>query len=190
MGRSRTIGLVTAFTTAALISMTGVASAAPLEHGHFHDEFTNIVTDFCDVPGLTVQAEGVADGSFLAAPRGPDGLIYFKENLRASSVLTNLANGRTISDEARTVSKDLKVVDNGDGTLTLTVLATGNFVLYGADGKAIARNPGQFRFQLLIDHNDTPSDPFDDLELEFLGPVKESTGRTDDHCAAAVAALT
>jgi hypothetical protein len=63
-------------------------------------------------------------------------------------------------------------------------------VLYGEDGKAIARNPGQARVEILVDHVGTPADPSDDEFLEFLGVVKESTGRTDDFCEAAVPALT
>jgi hypothetical protein len=85
--------------------------------------------------------------------------------------------------------KDLRVTDNGDGTLTVLVVATGNAVVYREDGKAIARNPGQTRFEILVDHGGTPTDPSDDEFLAFLGIVKESTGRTDDFCAAVVPAL-
>ena len=89
-----------------------------------------------------------------------------------------------------TFFKDLKVTDNGDGTLTILVLGTGNFVVYDHDGKAIARNPGQVRFEILIDDGGTPQDPSDDEFLEFLGDVKGSTGRNDDFCAAVVPELT
>lgn len=65
--------------------------------------------------------------------------------------------------------KDKRVTDNGDGTMTILMLATGNAVLYGENDKAIARNPGQIRFEILIDHNGTPTDPFDDQFLDFLG---------------------
>ena len=61
-------------------------------------------------------------------------------------------------------------------------------MLYGPDGKAIARNPGQTRFELVFDDGGTPADPLDDVELDFR-VVKESTGRSDDFCTAAVAAL-
>jgi hypothetical protein len=131
----------------------------------------------------------VADGRFLVTRRGRDGLVYFMENVHITETVTNLANGKSVSDESRTVQKDLHVIDNGDGTLTILVLATGNFVLYGANGQAIAHNSGQIRFDLLIDHGGTPGDPSDDVELEFT-LVKESTGTNDDVCAAAVAALT
>ena len=85
--------------------------------------------------------------------------------------------------------KDQRVTDNGDGTLTILVLTTGNEVLYGEDGKAIARNPGQLRFEFLVDHGGTPTDPSDDEFLEFLGVVKDSTGRNDDFCEAGVPIL-
>jgi hypothetical protein len=80
------------------------------------------------------------------------------------------------------------VTDNGDGTLTILILTTGNAVLSTPDGKAIGRNPGQTRFELVVDHGGTPSDPSDDTELSFE-VVKESTGRTDDFCGVMVPAL-
>jgi hypothetical protein len=52
--------------------------------------------------------------------------------------------------------------ENGDGTLTVLIKATGNAVLYGANDKTIARNPGQIRIELLIDHGGTPNDPSDE----------------------------
>ena len=69
------------------------------------------------------------------------------------------------------------------------ILATGNAVLYGENHKAIARNPGQTRFEILVDHGGTPTDPADDEFLADLGEVKGSTGRSDDFCDAAVPAL-
>ena len=188
--RSGRIGRVAAVLTAVAVAFALAApvTAKPLEHGTFHDEFTFIDPDFCGA-GLEVGFDGVAEGRFLVTRRGRDGLVYFMEHVHITETLTNLANGKSVSDQSRTVQKDLHVIDNGDGTLTILVLATGNFVLYGANGKAIAHNSGQVRFELLIDHGGTPGDPSDDVELEFT-LVKESTGTNDDFCAAALAALT
>jgi hypothetical protein len=61
-------------------------------------------------------------------------------------------------------------------------------VLYDEDGKAIARNPGQIRIELIIDHGGTPTDPVDDAVLSEE-VVRGSTGRSDDFCEAAVAVL-
>ncbi len=60
--------------------------------------------------------------------------------------------------------------------------------LYGPDGQAIARNPGQVRFELVVDHAGTPTDPSDDVELSFT-QIGESTGRSDSYCAAIVDAI-
>lgn len=190
MSDSRRLGRVAAVVTAAAVVVTLAApvTAAALAKGTFHEAFTFVDPDFCGA-GLEVRFEGVADGRFTAMRRGREGLVYFMEHLHVTETLTNLANDTSVSDELRTLSKDLHVTDNGDGTLTVLVLATGNFTLYGPNGKAIARNPGQVRFELLVDHGGTPDDPFDDAVLDFR-LVKGSTGRSDDFCAAAVAALT
>jgi hypothetical protein len=180
--------LVAAVAAVGSTALAGIAEAKPFGE-RFHDEFTDIVDDFCGEPGLTVEFHRVVDGRFQAGARGKDGLIYFAEHVSFTSVVTNVDNGNMVTDKGRVLTKDLKVIDNGDGTLTIDVLATGPFTLYGADGKAIARDPGQVRFQLLIDHGGTPNDPTDDEELDFV-VTKESTGRSDDVCAAAVAALT
>jgi hypothetical protein len=189
MRRSRTIGLVAAVVTVGSVSLTSIAEAKPFGE-RFHDETSDVITDFCDEPGLTVRFDQVVDGRFQGVAHGRGKLIYFAEHVRFTSVVTNLANGNTLTEKGRVLTKDLKVVDNGDGTLTITVLATGPFTLYGPDGKAIARDPGQIRFALLIDHGGTPTDPSDDTELAFIGVTKGSTGRSDDVCAIAIAALT
>jgi hypothetical protein len=56
-------------------------------------------------------------------------------------------------------------------------------------GKAIARSPGQIRFEVLIDNGATPTDPSGDEQLEFLGIIKGPTGCTDDFCEAVVPVL-
>lgn len=106
-----------------------------------------------------------------------------------TDVFTNLATGKSVSGAAKVIEKDMRVTDNGDGTLTILILATGNATVYGANGKAIARNPGQTRLELVVDHGGTPNDPSDDEELA-LRAVRDSTGRSDDFCSAVVPALT
>ncbi len=188
MRRARVVGLVVAAAAVGSTALAGIAEAKPFGE-RFHEEVTFVEEDFCE-SGLMVRFDRVVDGRFQGGAHGPDGLIYFADHVAVTSVLTNLANGNQLTDRSRVLTKDLSVVDNGDGTLTIEVLATGAFTLYGPNGKAIARDPGQVRFEFLVDHGGTPTDPSDDTELEFLGVTKESTGRSDDVCAAAVAALT
>jgi hypothetical protein len=174
--------------TAAVMLAAGAAAQPPFKE-RFHDEGTFVDEDFCGA-GLTVDGTFVTEGSVLVVAHGPDGLQYFLEHLKVTVVYTNRANGKTVTYEVVTrVNKDLRVTDNGDGTLTILALATGNDVYYGPDGKAIGRNPGQIRFEFLVDHGGTPTDPSDDEFLADLGIVKGSTGRSDDFCEAAVPAL-
>jgi hypothetical protein len=172
--------------TAAAMLAAGAAAQPPFKE-RFHDEGTFVDEDFCGA-GLTVDGTFVVDGSLLVVAHGPDGLAYFLEHLSGTTTFTNRANGKTVTIEGSALSKDLRVTDTGDGTLTILGLRTGNDVFYGPDGNVIGRNPGQIRVEILVDHSGTPSDPSDDVELDFR-LVRESTGRSDDFCEVAVPAL-
>jgi hypothetical protein len=190
MRLARTLGLAAGLAMVGSMALAGGATAQPSEHTEFHEEFTEIFEDFCGVDGLTVQFDNAADVRLLINPHGPDGLAYFHANVKITNVYTNLANGNTVTEVGNAVDKDLRVTDNGDGTLTILVMTTGNIAVFGPDGKALARNPGQVRFEFMVDHGDTPTDPTDDVDIEdSFRVVKESTGRTDDFCAAVVPVL-
>jgi hypothetical protein len=186
---SRMFGAMLACCVAAAALLVGNASAGQIIHEGYHDEGTFVQEDYCGVTGLTVRDAYVVDGNVRAVPHGPDRFAYFLDQIKETSVGTNLANGKTVTFVSTSTAKDLKVTDNGDGTLTILELATGNDVFYGPDGKVIARNPGQIRFEVLIDNGGTPTDPLDDEFIADLGVVKGSTGRNDDLCAATVPAL-
>ena len=188
MKLSRMLAAAVGLTAVISMSLATVAWAQPIRE-KFQFQETEIIDDLCDVAGLTVQIDRTVDLRVMQNPHGPDGLVYFLEHVRVTTVYTNVANGNATTEVETAIRKDLRVTDNGDGTLTILALATGNLVLYGPDGKAIARNPGQVRFEIVVDHGGTPNDRSDDEELEFRG-VRESTGRTDDFCAAGVPVLT
>ena len=187
--RALRFSAILALGATAAVMLAGAASGGQGFRDTIHEEGTVVLTDFCDLSGLTVELAFVLDSSLHVVPHGPDRLSYFFEHGVTNEVLTNLANGKSVSSVANVIEKDLRVTDNGDGTLTVLILATGNAVLYGSDGKAIARNPGQVRFEILVDDGGTPADPSDDEILADLGVVKGSTGRSDDFCETAVSAL-
>ena len=189
--RKLRLSAILALGITAAVTLATAASAGQIFSEHFRDQpDSEIIDDFCGEPGLTVEFATVADGHVHAVTHGREGLAYFGAQIRQTELVTNLANGSSVNSASNFVNKDLRVTDNGDGTLTILILATGNAVLYGENGKVIARDPGQDRFEILIDHGGTPTDPFDDEFLEFLGVVKDSTGRSDDFCEAAVPMLT
>jgi hypothetical protein len=152
------------------------ATAKPLEHVHLEDSFVEVIPSFCGV--ARARVEGDTRSHILVNRHGPAGLAYFKENFHGTFSYTNLATGKTMSETIRVVDKDLKVTNNGDGTLTMLVLATGSHKVY-ANGKLFLSDPGQVRFAFLVDHGGTPADPTDDEFIADLGIIKESTGRND-----------
>jgi hypothetical protein len=78
------------------------------------------------------------------------------------------------------LDKDRKVTDNGDGTLTILVGQTGGDRWYDSDGKVVFKDGGGVWFKVLVDNNGTPTDPFDDEFIEFLG-VSRSPARRNAH---------
>jgi hypothetical protein len=172
----------------ATVAVSATAAAEPLERGEFHDEFTGVVEDFCGVEGLTVRFEAVFDGRFRAVTQGGE-LVYFDEHVNVTNTLTNLDNGNFVTLNDRVLNKDLSVTDNGNGTLTVIALSTGNATIYDSSGKAIGRNPGQIRTEFVVDHAGTPGDPRDD-EIISEEVIFGSTGRSDDFCEVVIPALT
>jgi hypothetical protein len=149
MGRSHTLrfGAVLAVGAAAAVSMAATASAKVIFDETFHDEETELVEDFCGISGLTVEFAIVTDGRVKAVAHGRDGLAYFNAHIEETSTATNVENGNSATAVLRVVDKDLRVTDNGDGTLTILILTAGNRVLYDEDGNVLARDPGQERIE-------------------------------------------
>ena len=187
--RSIVLAAVSATALCAPLLLHVPASARVVESATIHEEYTFTVEDWCGVAGLDVLVSGTHDVKYRAVPQGRDGLIHFSGRDVVDE--THTANGVTTRFVLNSPSRDLKVTDNGDGTLTIVVLATGNAVLYGPDGSAIGRDPGQIRFSFDVDHGGTPTDPSDDTEIEgSFQLIKGSTGRSDDFCALEVALFT
>lgn len=157
------------------------ATARPLENVKFTEEESFTDENFCDA-GISVDVDIVREVHVLFNSRKPGTAPHWQANYAVDVVYTG--EGGVAYEHGRGIDKDLKITDNGDGTMTILVLGTGNGTLYDESGKAIARNPGQVRYEVLIDYGDDIADPSDDTFLTFLGLVKESTGRSDDFCEA------
>jgi hypothetical protein len=170
------IASTTGLTATALVASIVPAAAEPLDHGRFHDTSSEVVEGFCG--DLTVRIDRDIRVSFLVKSQGPDGLVYILENLHGTISFTNLATDKSFTNVLNIINKDLKVTDNGDGTLTVLGVSTGSIKNYGPDGNLLFNDPGQIRVELLIDHGGTPTDPDDDTILEE-SIARPSTGRND-----------
>ena len=164
---------------------TAPATARPIDKGHFHDVFTSDVYD-CD--GIRAQDSGDVSGNFVFNQRGSSPFPYYRESVHGAVVTTNLETGGTFTNIFTSNSRDHKIVDNGDGTITITSFRSGGSRFYDADGKLVLRDPGQVRVAFDVDYNGTPGNPDDDIEIPgSFRIVRPSTGNSDfsqrDFCA-------
>jgi hypothetical protein len=177
--------LIAGFAVAGTVLASTPATAQPIDKGHFHDVSTS---DVYDCNGTPAQDSVDVSGNFVFNQRGSSPFPYFRESVHGTVVTTNLQNGGTFTNVFTANSRDHTIVDNGDGTITITEFASGGSRFYDTNGKLVLRDPGQFRFAFDIDYNGTPGDPSDDVEVpDSFRVVRDSTGRNDtagrDFCA-------
>ena len=183
--RGRSVLLIAGLAIAGTLLVSTPATARPIDKGHFHDIFTSDVYD-CD--GTPAQDSGDVSGNFVFNLRGSSPFPYGRESVHGTVVTTNLATGGTYTNVFTSNDSDHKIVDNGDGTITITEFASGGSRFYDADGKLVLKDPGQVRFAFDVDYNGTPGDPSDDIEVpDSFRIVRASTGHSDlsdrDFCA-------
>jgi hypothetical protein len=175
--RGRSVSLIAGLAVAGTVLASTPATAQPIDKGHFHDVFTSDVYD-CD--GTPAQDAGDVSGNFLGNQRGSSPFPYFRESLHGTVVTTNLETGGTFTNVFTASSRDHVITDNGDGTITITVFASGGSRFYATEGNLVLKDPGQTRFAFDVDYNGTPSDPSDDVEVaDSFRVVRASTGNSD-----------
>jgi hypothetical protein len=177
--------LITGLVIAGSVLASTPATAQPIDKGHFHDVSTS---DVYDCNGTPAQDSVDVSGNFVFNQRGSSPFPYYRESVHGTVVTTNLDNGGTFTNVFTANSRDHTIVDNGDGTITITEFASGGSRFYDTNGKLVLRDPGQFRFAFDIDYMGTPGDPSDDVEVpDSFRVVRDSTGRNDtagrDFCA-------
>ena len=174
----------TAFTAASLTASP--ADARPIEKAHFINEF---VDGPYDCGGLTTAVDvGTVHVNVLGNLRGSSPFPFFVENVNGTVVTTNLETGGTFTQKFANSGHDHTIVDNGDGTITITVHAQGIVRYYDQFGRFVLKDPGALWFSFVLDYNGTPSDPSDDTEVpDSFQIVRPSTGNSDisdrDFCA-------
>ena len=183
--RGRSALLVAALAITGSVLASAPATAKPIDKGHFHDVFTS---DVYDCNGTPAQDAVNVRGNFVFNQRGSSPFPYYRESVRGTVVTTNLNTGGTYTNVFTANSKDQTIVDNGDGTITITVFASGGSRFYDTNGKLVLRDPGTVRFAFDIDYNGTPGNPDDDVEIpDSFRLVRPSTGNSDlsqrDFCA-------
>lgn len=165
--------IVTVALAASMLPGTA-ATAKPLDKGHFADSGTSEIYD-CN--GIEAQDTFDVRGSYLFNKRGSSPFPFYRESVRGTVVTTNLETGESLTRKVTVNSRDLSITDNGDGTITIVVLAAGGARFYDSDGNFVAKDPGMTGFALTLDYNGTPLDPDDDTEVSFE-VIRPSTGNS------------
>ena len=183
MRRSVIAFLITGLAVASLVASTP-ANAQPIDKGHFHD----VSSDVYDCNGTPAQDSVDVSGNFVFNQRGSSPFPYYRESVHGTVVTTNLNTGGTYTNVFTANTRDHTIVNNGDGTITITDFASGSSRFYDADGNFVLKDPGQVRYAFDVDYNGTPGDPSDDVFVDgSFRVVRASTGNSDlsgrDFCA-------
>jgi hypothetical protein len=155
----------------ALVPGSALADA-PIEHEHYDDVVDVLLPtpddeapDFCGL--VDVPFHGEFSGNFAVQVRGNSAFPYFADHFHFLSVYTNPTTGKSMTIEGNGTSKDLRIADNGDGTITITAISTGSQKSYGPTGELLFQDSGRVRETFLVDTQGTV-DPEDDVFLEQL----------------------
>ena len=118
--------------------------------------------------------------AFTVVQRGGGGAPYYRESVNGSTTFTNLDTGGSYSNRFTANFQDLRITDNGDGTVTIVSQGKGQSSWYDKDGNFVLKDAGVFRFSVGIDLHGTPDDPEDDTEVDgSFELTKPRTGRDD-----------
>lgn len=185
MRTAATVAATIAAVAAAAVSALP-ADARPIESAQFINEF---VDGPYDCGGLTTAVdEGTVRFHVLGNLRGSSPFPFYVENVNGTVVTTNLETGGTFTQKIADSGRDHTIVDNGDGTVTITEHAQGIVRYYDQFGRFVLKDPGALWFSFVLDYNGTPGDPSDDTEIEGSFQVlRPSTGNSNlsdrDFCA-------
>ena len=183
--RGRSVLLIAGLVVAVALLASAPGTARPIDKGHFHDVFTS---DVYDCEGTPAQDSVDVSGNFVFNQRGSSPFPYYRESVHGTVVTTNLKTGGTYTNVFTANTRDHTIVDNGDGTITITDFASGTSRFYDTDGNFVLKDPGQVRFAVDVNYNGTPGDPSDDVFVDgSFRIVRASTGNSDlsnrDFCA-------
>jgi hypothetical protein len=175
--------------TCALVGIVLSATASsvqakPLDHIRFHEQGSWIVHNYCG--DLRVRFDLDDSGVIVLRTTGPNGLPRFTATHHGGLEITNLATGKAFTFTWHYALPDVRVSDNGDGTLTLVYQVPGPETIYGPDGQRLHTNGGTMRFEVILDHAGTPGDPSDDVVISetVISSVGGQPQDPFDYCAA------
>jgi len=158
----------------------------------FLDDPTTTDDDFCGVLPVTTHVESVQNG-FVRLDK--DGHPLFRASGRATVTWTNPATGLSVSNLISGQFRDIKVVENADGTTTFFSTNVGvPERLQTPDGTVLIKDVGRIVFANTFDLHDRDNPDDDEFIsgeiVSIAGPHPEADSDFTLFCEVAVDALT
>ena len=150
-----------------LLAMVQPAAAQPIERSHEHivETFSDVV---CDIP-VTITVDIIEN---IHVRLAKSGFPLFQTTGPGTITITNPETGKSVTVRFTGNVKDLTVVDNGDGTITVRTAFTGiPEEVRLSDGTVAIRDVGRVVFATVLDYGGTPTDTSDDV---FISQTIES----------------
>jgi hypothetical protein len=136
------------------------AHAKPLEHFSGNNQGSFVRDDFCG--DMEVRIDFDYDFTLVARESGPNRLPRFTVSQHGIETFTNLATGKSVTAFSDWVPQDVRLTDNGDGTLTILYQPAGAARYVGPDETVLLIDSRLSQYEVVLDHGGTPSDPSDD----------------------------
>lgn len=150
-----------------VLLLPGLASAgAPI---HETNDFTFVDTNFC---GQGIEVTVHVTNHLTFHERVHKGFLYFSTNFSGVDTITYEPTGKTVTVDYHAQAKDVSIVDNGDGTVTIQS-ATNGLVerVTLPDGTVLYSDRGRIVFESVVDLNGTPLNTSDDKLVANHGIV-------------------
>jgi len=165
--RARRLSRMTASALVLFGLSAAAAAAQPLENAHFTGTGVHVEQDIgeCLWVPFPIEHESRYNARFQLFRRGADGLLHSSFRYSSIDTVTNLDTGISLRSTTVQGERDVRVTDNGDGTLSIVVLLVGTTTYHAPDGALIGVDATKSTLELLVDHAGTPADWDDDVVL-------------------------
>jgi hypothetical protein len=152
----------------ATAAVTPVARAAEpvLENTHYRVSFEHVEQDLggCLDLAFPLHHDGETNARIQQRTRGVSGPAYSSLRYTTHDVYTNLTTGESFTAHEVVRNADSRVVENADGTLTITYSAMETTTVHTPSGALFGVDSGRVTGTVRLDPAD-PADPEDDIVI-------------------------
>ena len=158
----------------------------------YFDDPTTTDDDLCGVVPVTTRVQGIQNGMVRLDKQGHE---LFRVSGRVTVTHTNEANGLFVTNRSSGQYRDIRIVDNPDGTTTIFNTNIGlPERIQTPDGTVLVKDVGRIVFATTFHFHD-PADPTDDefISNEIVsisGPHPEAESGFTLFCDVVIEALT